>query len=201
MNSNAIAAFLALNILITGGLGYLVVTGQQNAPDKAAMATATPAEIKIDVSSMEKPLAELTDKVDQLNQTVQRFSTSYVQYDFLKREMDRLSVVDQSIGVRAQATAASKTDKNAEEVDEVIGKLSTLSQQVKGQLQTRRQTMLKLISGLEKELASISGTTAPAPTPAPIPTPVPPVPAPQTPPTVPPTPPTGTTGSGPSTGE
>ena len=198
MSNNAIAAFLALNILITGGLGYLVVKGQQKAPEKAAMAQATPAEIKVDISSMEKPLAELTDKVDQLNQTVQRFSTSYVQYDFLKREMDRLSVVDQSIGVRAQATAASKTDKNAKEVDEVVGKLSALSQQVKGQLQTRRQIMLKLISGLEKELASISGTPLPTPKPPVAPAPAP---TPEIPPTVPPTPPTGTTGSGANTGE
>ena len=34
MNSNAIAAFLALNILITGGLGYLVVTGRQKLTQK-----------------------------------------------------------------------------------------------------------------------------------------------------------------------
>lgn len=157
MNSNAIAAFLALNILITGGLGYLVVTGQQKLTENGANSS----QIKVDPSSIQMPLAELTDKVDQLNQTVQRFSTSYVQYDFLKREMDRLSVVDQTIGVRAQATAAKKTEKNAEEVDKVIGNLSSLSQQVKGQLQSRRQTMLKLISGLEKELASISGSQQP----------------------------------------
>ena len=188
MNSTAIAAFLALNILITGGLGYLVVTGQKKA--QTAATESIPTEIKVDISSMEQPLAELTDKVDQLNQTVQRFSTSYVQYDFLKREMDRLSVVDQTIGVRAQATAASKTDKNAKEVDEVIGKLSTLSQQVKGQLQTRRQTMLKLISGLEKELASISGT--PLPVPQPVLAPAPPKPTQKTPNTNPPTPPTET---------
>lgn len=193
MNSNAIAAFLALNILITGGLGYLVISGQKQDPVAEKSAAPTPAEIKIDVSAMEAPLAQLTDKVDQLNQTVQRFSTSYVQYDFLKREMDRLSVADQSIGVRAQATAATKNDKNAKEVDEVIGKLSNLSQQVKGQLQTRRQTMLKLISGLENELASISGSAtpapAPAPAPAPTPTPVAPKPTPPTPPTVPAVPP------------
>lgn len=162
MNNNAIAAFLALNILITGALGYLVFTDQEKLPEKAANVS----EFKVDISSMQKPLTELTDKVDQINQTVQRFSTSYVQYDFLKREMDRLSIVDQNIGVRAQATAASKTDKNEKEADEVINKLSNLSQQVKGQLQTRRQTMLKLISGLEKELASISGAQLPATKPA-----------------------------------
>ena len=166
MNSNAIAAFLALNILITGGLGYLVVIGQQKLTQKGSNSP----EINVDTSSIQEPLAELTDKVDQLNHTVQRFSTSYVQYEFLKREMDRLSVVDQTIGVRAQATAATKTEKNAEEVDKVIGNLSSLSQQVKGQLQSRRQTMLKLISGLEKELASISGSqeSSSKPVPAPV---------------------------------
>lgn len=152
MNSNILAPFIALNILLTGGLCYFVVTNQEKNPGNAA----DTAEIKVDISAFQKPLTELTEKVDQLNKTVQRFSTSYVQYDFLKREMDRLSVVDQNIGVRAQATAASKTDKNAKQVDEAISQLSNLSQQVKGQLQTRRQTMLKLISGLEKELASIS---------------------------------------------
>ncbi|MDA7670341.1 hypothetical protein N8587_03425, partial [Akkermansiaceae bacterium] len=77
MNSNAIAAFLALNILITGGLGYLVVTGQQKLTQKGSNSP----EINVDTSSIQEPLAELTDKVDQLNHTVQRFSTSYVQYD------------------------------------------------------------------------------------------------------------------------
>tara|TARA_B100001057_G_scaffold86918_1_gene82825 strand:- start:11335 stop:11931 length:597 start_codon:yes stop_codon:yes gene_type:complete len=162
MNNNIFAPFMALNILLTGGLCYFVVTNQEKNPGNAAGR----AEIKVDISAFQKPLTELTDKVDQLNKTVQRFSTSYVQYDFLKREMDRLSVVDQNIGVRAQATAASKTDKNAKEVDEVISKLSNLSQQVKGQLQTRRQTMLKLISGLENELASISAPRPPVKKPA-----------------------------------
>ena len=149
----------------------MVVTGQQKLTQKGSNLS----EINVDTSSIQEPLAELTDKVDQLNHTVQRFSTSYVQYDFLKREMDRLSVVDQTIRVRAQATAATKTEKNAEEVDKVIGNLSSRSQQVKGQLQSRRQTMLKFISGLEKELASISGSqeSSSKPVPAPV-SPIPP---------------------------
>ncbi len=150
MNNNAVAALLGLNILITGGLGALLLTSKNEA--------AKAPEVKVDLTQLEKPLAKVGADIDQLTSTVQRFSTSYVQYDFLKREMDRLAVIDQTIGVRAQATAAAKNDENAEEADKVIGQLSNLSGQVKGQLQTRRQTMLKLISNLEKQLAQISGT-------------------------------------------
>ena len=207
MNNKSISILLGLNILVTGGLGTLFIIKMNNKePVSIIVANSTleepfnniTSEVKklngmikslsssnADFTPLEKPLANMTAEVEKLNATVQRFSTSYVQYDFLKREMDRLAVVDQTIGVRAQATAASKTDENTEEVEAVIGKLSSLSQQVKGQLQTRRQTMLRLISGLEKELAGISSTPLPAQNPPPIIKPVPPKTNPQT------TPPTG----------
>ena len=71
MNSNAIAAFLALNILITGGLGYLVVTGQQKLTQKGSNSP----EINVDTSSIQEPLAELTDKVDQVRRLFSRRKT------------------------------------------------------------------------------------------------------------------------------
>ncbi|MGJ8695248.1 MAG: hypothetical protein ACSHYF_02960 [Verrucomicrobiaceae bacterium] len=162
MNSSAIAVLLGLNILVTGGLGALFI----KQTSEAQAAAPSPSAIQAEMASIKEPLNQVSKDIARLNETVQRFSTSYVQYDFLKREMDRLAVVDQTIGVRAQATAATKTEKNAEEIDEVMGKLGALSQQVKGKLEVRRQTMMKLISGLEKELAEISAVPAAAPQPA-----------------------------------
>ncbi|MDA7536060.1 hypothetical protein N8528_03755 [Akkermansiaceae bacterium] len=159
MNNTAIIVLLVLNMIGTSILGTILVVGQK----RPAPSESTQVLTQVDLSPLEEPLIAVSTEVEQLNATVQRFSTSYVQYDFLKRELDHLSVVDQTIGAQTQATAASKNDKNAKEVEEMIGKLGNLSQQVKGQLQTRRQTMLRLISGLEKELADISSTPLPQP--------------------------------------
>ena len=153
MKDNAIGILLGLNILVTGGIGALLLT--KFAPQEPAAGGLPQETITVDLSGLEKPLTKVSSDLDGLTETIQRFNTSLVQYDFLKREMDRLAIVDQTIGVRAQATAAAKTDENAEQVEETMEKLGVLSKQVKQQQETRRQTMLKLISGLEQQLAAI----------------------------------------------
>ena len=158
MNNQVISFFLLLNFIGICVLGaFLTLQHQKN--QGAYLSGSSDLSVNAELSLVQQPLANITSEIEKLNATVQRFSTSSVQYDFLKREMDHLSVVDQTIGVQTQATAASKTEKNAAQVDEAIGKLSNLSQHVKSQLQTRRKTMLQLISGLEKELAEISGNS------------------------------------------
>ncbi|MFT7172405.1 MAG: hypothetical protein ACI9NQ_000616 [Paracoccaceae bacterium] len=169
MNNQVTSFLLVLNLIGITVLGAFLNLQYQKQQD-SHIPVAPESSTTLELSSLAQPLANITSEIEKLNATVQRFSTSSVQYDFLKREMDHLAVVDQTIGVQTQATVASKTEKNAEQVDEAIGKLSNLSQHVKSQLQTRRKTMLQLISGLEKELAEISSPPsekkAPVQTPA-----------------------------------
>ncbi len=154
MNQTTLILLLCLNFIATAVLGTLVFKNQQSfqtqtsLPERAAHA---------DLSSLQTPITKAAAEIAKLNETVQRFSTSSVQYDFLKREMDQLAIIDQTVAAQAQATAATKTEKNAAEIDAAIEKLGKLSQQIKGQLQGRRKTMLQLISSLEKELAELSG--------------------------------------------
>lgn len=154
MNQTATILLLCLNFISTAVLATLFFKSQEAVQNVVLEKTeAAP----IDLSALQKPITEVGSEIAKLNEIVQRFSTSSVQYDFLKREMDQLAVIDQTIGAQAQATAASRTEKNTDEVDVSVAKLGKLSEQVKGQLQGRRKTMLTLISSLEKELTKLSG--------------------------------------------
>jgi len=153
MKDKTVAALLALNFLVTGGLSALLLTKFQNLP---LIGGGDPVPVVVDISGIEQPLAKVSKDLDQLTSSIQRFNTSLVQYDFLKREMDRLAALDQNIGMRAQVAASQKTGENTEEIEEVLAKLSALSGKVKGEQQVRRQTMLKLISNLEKQLSQIA---------------------------------------------
>ena len=155
MKQNGLILLVCLNLIGTAILGTLSFQNQ-SASQNSAPQPNIPSEI--DLQALERPIAQITAEISKLNETVQRFSTSSVQYDFLKREMDQLGVIDQTIGAQAQATLAAKTEENGEAIDANVAKLSKLSQQVKDQLQARRKTMLQLIAGLEKELAELSGS-------------------------------------------
>lgn len=212
MKDKNVTALLALNFLVTGGLSALLLTKFQNLPITGG---SDPVPVQVDLTGIDQPLTKVSKDLDQLTSSIQRFNTSLVQYDFLKREMDRLETLDQNIGMRAQVAASQKNDKNTKEIEEVLAKLSALSGKVKGEQQVRRQTMLKLISNLEKQLAEISApaptksgtstgassSTAPAPVPVrpanvqPTPTPTPAAPT-STPTPAPPTPAPDNTKSG-----
>jgi hypothetical protein len=190
MRDKTVAALLALNFLVTGGLSALLLMNFQKI---SLTGESDPVPVQVDLSGIDQPLSKVSRDLDQLTSSIQRFNTSLVQYDFLKREMDRLAALDQNIGMRAQVAASQKTDENTKEIEDVLAKLSALSGKVKGEQQVRRQTMLNLISNLEKQLAEIStpapASTQPLPPPAPV-RPTPPAPAPASQPA--PVPTTGT---------
>ena len=112
MNNQVISFFLLLNFIGICVLGaFLTLQHQKN--QGAYLSGSSDLSVNAELSSFQQPLANITSEIEKLNATVQRFSTSSVQYDFLKREMDHLSVVDQTIGVQTQATAASKNKEAA----------------------------------------------------------------------------------------
>jgi len=114
-------------------------------------------------------LSEINGNLSELTETVQRLNTSVIQYDFLKGQLEALSATDRNIVLRAQATNNAKNEENKENVEKIIAQLTNLSKQVKGAQKDRNATMLKLINGLERQLAAIKiedTPTVPTATPA-----------------------------------
>lgn len=117
MNQTTLILLLCFNLIATAILGTLVFKNQQSFQTQTSLPERA---VHADLSSLQTPITKAAAEIAKLNETVQRFSTSSVQYDFLKREMDRLAIIDQTVAAQAQATAAAKTDKNAAEIDAAI---------------------------------------------------------------------------------
>lgn len=171
MQQSLVPILLAVNLAVSAAIATFVFS--RPAPQSEAETKVVQAEaptVNVDFTSLKEPVENLNANLDQLTSTIQRFNTSLIQYDYLKGEMDRLGGLDRTIGLRAQAALAQATEENAEDTKAAIAKLQELSAQVQGEQQARRQTMLQLISGLERQLANLSGSpVAPpaSPTPAP----------------------------------
>ena len=147
----AISNFILIALLISGFF-YLLFTRETPQPS-----TSTPnnSELVAELAAVNKNLTSLTE-------TVQRFNTSMIQYDFLKGQLSSLSETDRQINIKAQATNNAKTDENKEEVGKVITQLSELSKQIKGAQKDRNETMLKLINSLERKLEATKLEEIPA---------------------------------------
>jgi uncharacterized membrane protein len=186
MNRNVVAILVCVNVALTAALAAYLFMREEPAP--AADEPAPPPVVNVDFATLEAPVTTLNANLDQLTSTIQRFNTSLIQYDFLKGEMDRLTNLDRTIGIRAQAQLAQATEENVDETKEAIAKLQELANKVQGEQQSKRQTMLQLISGLEKRLADLTGTppVPPAAAPTPMPAPVNPAPSPAQPESAPP---------------
>lgn len=156
MKDNLVSILLALNILVTGGMGGWIATSLAKGGMTPSASGGEAATVKLDLTDAGEPLDKFGSDVRQLTAVIQRFNTSLIQYDFLKQEMARLNVVDRTIGARAQATAAAKNDENQEAADKALAQLDQLAKQVQGEQNSRRQTMIQLISGLEKQLAGLT---------------------------------------------
>lgn len=149
MKEHTVSILLVLNILVTAGLGGWIGTSLSKGSSLGGGAA-----VQLDLAS--EPLESFGSDVRELTTVIQRFNTSLIQYDFLKQEMARLNVVDRTIGARAQAAAAAKTDENQEATNKALLELDKLAKRVQGEQNSRRQTMIQLISGLEKQLAGLN---------------------------------------------
>lgn len=146
MNQNVIATLLFLNIAATAGIGGWIAT-------KSAGANSTGN----DLGSLHEPIENLSKDVHALNTTVQRMNTSLVQYDFLEKELEGLGNLERGLTVRAQAVVAAKTPENATKSDEAVKQIGEVLKKVTAERTARRQTMLQLIAGLERQLAGLTG--------------------------------------------
>jgi len=112
---------------------------------------------EVDLAPLLKPIESLEEALDRFAVNLQRFNTTIVQYDFLQKDIDRLSGFDQAVSLRLNQERANKEqlgDEAGKEIDELIGQIEELKGQVEKEIEQRRQMLMQLIAGLEQNLAA-----------------------------------------------
>lgn len=160
MNQTATTTLLILNVACTAALGGWLLNRKPEQATKAnPPSSASGPAVTVDFAMLQKPIEDLDGRLASLTTTLQRFNTSLIQYDFLDKELDSLVTLERGLAVRAQAIATKKTKENEKDTEAAMGQLKELSTKVQQERVARRQTMLLLISGLEKQLAGLNGAT------------------------------------------
>ena len=169
------------NVIIAVAVSYFVFlrSGKETAQTEVMAAPAT--AIEVDLSPLIQPIESLETSFSRYAETLQRFNTSLVQYDFLQKEIQRIANLDQLVGnqlnieLQAKEQLGEDADESASEsADETIGQIREFQTQVQTELEQRRQMLFQLIAGLEEQLAKsagedsiqdVTGDSPPTPTP------------------------------------
>ncbi len=149
MNNTPLIVLLAINLAATAGLAGWMLNRPQPEPPPPSAATAPVLD--------PAPFETIATELHSLNTTLQRLNTSTVQYQFLDKELESLANLERALAVRAQTQAAARTEDNAADIDRALEQIREISAKVTEERKTRRQLMLQLIAGLERQLAGLSG--------------------------------------------
>ncbi len=144
------------NIIIAVAVSIYVFRG---APETPAAIAEAPQKVEVDLEPLLKPVESLEEALARFSETLQRFNTTLVQYDFLQKDIERLSGVEQAVAMRLNQEQQNKEqlgEESAEQIDELIGQIQQFQEQVQSELEQRRQMMMQLIAGLEQNLAASS---------------------------------------------
>ncbi len=152
MNQTAVSILVASNVLLAAAVTFQAFKTQP--PLAPAAVIEPPPPPSLDLTPLLKPVETLDQSLGQFSSTLQRFNTTIVQYDFLQKEIERLGRLDQALAVRVNIEAAKPESEQTEESTQALDQLRQLHAQVQKETERRRQTMIQLIGGLEKELAS-----------------------------------------------
>jgi predicted nucleic acid-binding Zn-ribbon protein len=141
MNTASLVLLVASNLVLAAAVSYHVLK-------------SPPAPAAHGLSSVET----LDASVNRLTLTVQRFNTTSLQFEYLQKEIDRLGLLDQSLSKRIalEESKASDAETNAEDG---IKQLQTIQQQVRQELKQHRESIVRLVEGLERQLDSIALAT------------------------------------------
>jgi hypothetical protein len=142
------------NVIIAVAVSvYVFRGGSGSSADNAG----TPQKVEVNLEPLLKPVESLEEALGRFSATLQRFNTTIVQYDFLQKDIERLSGLDQAVAMRLnqeQQNKAQLGDEAGEQIDEMIGQIQQFQEQVQKELEQRRQMMMQLIAGLEQNLAA-----------------------------------------------
>jgi hypothetical protein len=146
------------NLLLSAAVGYHVFFRAESPAPVIQIPEPPPA---IDLQPLLKPVETLDQSLGKFSSTLQRFNTTIVQYDFLQKEIERLGRLDQALGMRLNMEIAKKAEEGkkteaaeAGEQNKLIDQIREIQGKVQKETERRRETMLQLIAGLERELAT-----------------------------------------------
>jgi hypothetical protein len=154
LSNLALAAAVAFHVFIRPASSPVAPGGTETASGGSPEASSA---LQVDLEPLAKPMETLDRSLAKFSATLQRFNTSIVQYDFLQKEMERLARLDQALGMRLNLETAKQAeagDEPDEELAAVIGQIRQIQAQVQQESTRRRETMLQLIAGLERELVT-----------------------------------------------
>ena len=145
------------NLVLAAAVCIFVFGRSKEKP--AAPAPAGPAApattAALDLDPLLEPIASLEESLGRSTETLQRFNTTLIQYNFLQKEIERLANIDQLAGNQLNLELQNKEqlgEEAGEAADERITQLREFQEQVQTEFEQRRQMMLQLIAGLEAEL-------------------------------------------------
>ncbi len=138
---------------------YVFARSETPAPTPEPVAAPAPT-VELDLVPLIGPIQSLEESLVGYTETLQRFNTSLVQYDFLQKEIQRMANLDQVVGnqlnleLQAQAELGEEAD---EAIEQTIGQMREFQTQLQAELEQRRQMLFQLIAGLEEQLARSAG--------------------------------------------
>lgn len=147
------------NLLLAAAVSYHVFF---RAPGPAPVVAVPPqSPPALDLQPLLKPVETLDESLAKFSSTLQRFNTTVVQYDFLQKEIERLGRLDQALGMRLNLEINKKAElgektpqEEVENQDKLVEQIREIQTKVQKESERRRETMLQLIAGLERELAT-----------------------------------------------
>ena len=167
---------IAISNLVIAIAISIYIFGRSSHDPATPTAESPVASVQLDLTPLLAPIESLDESLSGFTETLQRFNTTLVQYDFLQKEIERMANLDQIIANRLNLELQNKEQLGEAAdatVDETIDQITQFQQQVQQELEQRRQMMMQLIAGLEQELAKsnvdekavreVIGDTPPAP--------------------------------------
>lgn len=162
MNQTILSILLGINLIISTGVAAYVILKKETPPQTVITKvepslSIAPQKITVNLDKLAIPLASFNSNMSKLSNTIIRFNTSLVQYDFLKQEIQNISIANQTLLLRARAISSQTNEDNKKEMDAALEQLQKQVNQLSKLQNVYKQKTQLLILGLEKQLQVSSG--------------------------------------------
>lgn len=107
-----------------------------------------------DLRFLTEPTGNLEEAVNRLNLTLQRFNTTTLQYEYLQKEIERLGQLDQTLVKRIHLEETKPATAETEDAENALKQLQVFQGKVRQELKRNRESMVRLIEGIERQLDS-----------------------------------------------
>jgi hypothetical protein len=162
MNTVSQVILVGSNLALAAAVSLHVL---KSAPPAIERTKVTPSPASVPEPLL-KPIETLDQSVNRLTLTLQRFNTSSLQYEYLQKEIERLAHLDQTLAKRINLEEDKSSKEKTAEAEKGLKQLQVLQDQVQQELKRRRESVVRLIEGLERQLDSgAPGKTAATPVP------------------------------------